>query len=62
MNEQTLQRLKQMKFQGMAIAFKTTLEDGRMTRMTADEIISFMVESEWDHRNNRRIERHINQV
>ena len=43
MNEQTLQRLKQMKFQGMAIAFKTTLEDGRMTRMTADEIISFLL-------------------
>ncbi len=30
MNEQTLQRLKQMKLQGMATAFKTTLEDGRM--------------------------------
>ena len=30
MNELTLQRLKQMKFQGMATAFKTTLEDGRI--------------------------------
>jgi DNA replication protein DnaC len=62
MNEQTLQRLRQMKFQGMALAFKTTLEDGRMTRMTADEIVAFLIESEWDHRNNRRIERHINQA
>jgi DNA replication protein DnaC len=62
MNEQTLQRLKQMKFQCMATAFKTTLEDGRMSSMTADEMVAFMVESEWDHRNNRRIERHINQA
>jgi len=62
MNDQTLQRLKQMKFQGMAIAFKTTLENGRMVSMTADELVAFMVESEWDYRNNRRIERHINQA
>ena len=62
MNDQTLQRLKQMKFHGMATAFKTTLEDGRMSSMTADEMVAFMVESEWDHRNNLRIERHINQA
>ena len=62
MNDQTLQRLKQMNFHGMAIAFKTTLEDGRMASMTADEMVAFMVESEWDYRNNRRIERHINQA
>jgi DNA replication protein DnaC len=62
MNELTLQRLKQMKFQGMAMAFKTTLEDGRMASMTADEMVAFLIESEWDYRNNRRIERHINQA
>ncbi len=62
MNEKTLQYLKQMNFLGMATAFKTTLEDGRMASMTADEMVAFLVESEWDHRNNRRIERHINQA
>ena len=62
MNEQTLQKLKQMKFNGMATAFKSTLEDGRLARMTADEMMSFLIESEWDYRNNRRIERHINQA
>ena len=29
MNDQTLQKLKQMNFHGMAMAFKTTLEDAR---------------------------------
>ena len=51
-----------MKFQGIAIAFITTLEDGRMVSMTVDELVAFMVELEWDYRNNRRIERQINQA
>jgi len=33
-----------------------------MAIMTADEMVAFMVESEWDYRNNQRIERHINQA
>ena len=59
MNEAILQKMKQMKLHGMAGAFKTSLEDGGKVSMTADEMISFLVESEWDDRNNRRIERRI---
>jgi DNA replication protein DnaC len=59
MNETILQKMKQMKLHGMAAAFKTSLEDGRKVNLTADEMISFLIESEWDDRNNRRIERRI---
>lgn len=59
MNETILQKMKQMKLHGMAGAFKTSLENGDNVQMTADELISFLVESEWDDRNNRRIERRI---
>lgn len=59
MNEATLQKMKQMKFLGMAQAFRTTLEDGRMSTLTSDEIISMLIEAEWDDRNNRRIERSV---
>jgi DNA replication protein DnaC len=59
MNEETLQKMKQMKFYGMAQVFRTSLEDGRMTTLTSDEIISMLIESEWDDRNNRRIERNV---
>lgn len=59
MNEKTLEKMKNLKFYGMAMAFATCLEDGRMATMTADEMISFLIHSEWDDRNNRRIERHI---
>jgi DNA replication protein DnaC len=59
MNETILQKMKQMKLHGMASAFKTSLEDGRNVHLTTDEMISFLIESEWDDRNNRRIERRI---
>jgi DNA replication protein DnaC len=59
MNETILHKMKQMKLHGMAGAFKTSLEDGRNVHLTADEMISFLIESEWDDRNNRRIERRI---
>jgi DNA replication protein DnaC len=59
MNEAILQKMKQMKLHGMASAFKTSLEDFGRVNLTADEMISFLIESEWDDRNNRRIERRI---
>jgi len=59
MNEETLQKMKQMKFYGMARMFQTSIEDGRMATLTSDEMISVIIESEWDDRNNRRIERNL---
>ena len=51
--------MRQMKFYGMVRAFRTSMENDTMTRMTPDELVSILVESEWDDRNNRRIERQI---
>jgi len=59
MNAETLEKMKSMKFYGMARAFSSCLEDGRMSKMTADEMLSFLITSEWDDRHNRRIERHL---
>jgi DNA replication protein DnaC len=59
MNEKNLQRMKQMKLHGMARAFQTSLENGNKDRFTADEMIEFLVSSEWDDRCNRRTERRI---
>lgn len=59
MNAKTLETMKNLKFYGMARAFTSCLEDGRMSTMTADEMLSFLIDSEWDDRNNRKIERHI---
>ena len=59
MNAETLEKMKTMKFYDMAHAFTSCLEDGRLAKMTADEMLSFLITSEWDDRQNRRIERHI---
>jgi DNA replication protein DnaC len=59
MNEATLHKMKQLKFLGMARAFKASLEDGRLATLTADELISLLIDAESDERNNRRIERNI---
>lgn len=59
MNENTLQKMRQLKFYGMFHAFKTCLENGSHNKYSADELVSFLIESEWDDRNNRRIERSV---
>jgi DNA replication protein DnaC len=59
MNEQTLQKMKQMKFYGMTTAFRTTIQEGRSSALTADEMVSLLIDAEWDDRNNRRIDRNL---
>jgi DNA replication protein DnaC len=51
--------MKQMKFYGMAMAFRTSMENGNMSQLTSDEVISMLIDSEWDDRNNRKIERQV---
>jgi DNA replication protein DnaC len=59
MNTETQEKLRKMKLFGMLRAFKTSIESGRMTKFTTDEMISFLIESEWDDRQNRNIERSV---
>ncbi|WP_318346872.1 IS21-like element helper ATPase IstB [Aquipluma nitroreducens] len=49
--------MRQMKFFGMVRAFRTSIENGSMIQMTGDEMVSMLIDAEWDDRNNRRIER-----
>jgi len=59
MNEQTLHKMRQMKFYGMVRTFRTNMENGTMEKLTTDELVSMLIDSEWDDRNNRRIERQL---
>lgn len=59
MNAETLEKMKSMKFNGMVRAFSSCLDNGQLTKMTADEMVSFLITSEHDDRHNRRIDRHI---
>ena len=59
MNTATLEKMRKMKFLGMHRAFKTSIESGKTENYTADEMISSLIDSEWDDRQNRSIERQL---
>lgn len=62
MNTNSLEKMRQMKFFGMFHAFKTSLERGLPMAYTTDEMIAYLIEAEWDDRQNRRIDRQIQQA
>lgn len=59
MNTQTQQQLKRMKLLGMLRAFTTSFETPEISSLTSDEMIAFLVQSEWDDRQNRQLERQV---
>lgn len=56
MNE-ILDKMRQMHLNGMARAFQHTLEAGKNEKFTVDEMLTHLIESEWDERYNRKLER-----
>ena len=50
MNIETQQKLRKMKLTGMLRAFTTSLESEQTMNYTTDEMIAFLVQSEWDDR------------
>jgi DNA replication protein DnaC len=57
MNTNTLDKMRRMQLLGMHRAFRTSLETQSTTNLTADELIAMLVDSEWDERHQRSIER-----
>lgn len=57
MNEQTLERMRTLKLYGMYRNFKHVLESPLAGTLSADELLSQLMECEWDERNNRAVER-----
>jgi hypothetical protein len=57
MNTTTLDKMRRMRPLGMYHTFKSTMESPRNDPFTADELIALLVDSEWDDRHNRTIER-----
>lgn len=59
MNEQTMEKMKTMKLHGMVRAFRTSLESGNAETWTADEMLSMLIDAEWDERYNRKLDRNL---
>ena len=56
MNQETLEKMRQMRLQGMYNAFKTSMESFKTESMTTDQFVAWLVSNEWDDRCNRMIE------
>jgi len=56
-NQATLERMQQMKLHGMVRAFRATMESGTKNQFTSDELLSHLVDAEWDERHDRRLAR-----
>ena len=56
-NESTLQKMIEMKLSGMAQAFRNILQSSFSTDMTADELVAYLVDAEFEERQNRRLAR-----
>jgi DNA replication protein DnaC len=59
MNEQTIEKMRTMKLFGMVRAFRTSLESGKTEKYTPDEFLGMLVDSEWDDRYNRKLDRSV---
>ena len=56
-NNATIDKMKSMRLHGMAHAFKNLLETGTTMKLTTDEAVSYLIDSEWDFKHNRKLER-----
>lgn len=61
-NNQTLEKLRQMRLPAMASLHKQHLEDNRIKSMGTDEYLALLVDHQWEDRLNRKIARLINQA
>lgn len=57
MNEETLNKMKKMRLHGMHRNFQSMIQTNRTEQLTPDEFIAQLIESEWDERHHRSLER-----
>ena len=54
-NEKTIEKMNNLRLFGMARAFQSLI-DQKQT-LTSDETIAYLVDSEWDYKYNKKLER-----
>ncbi len=56
-NNQTIEKLRQMRLGAMAELHAAHLKDNRTSKSTADEYLALLTDHQWEDRQNRKIER-----
>lgn len=52
----TLDKLKKMRLPGMVAAYSSLLANAQLSDMTCDEVLAYLVDMEWEGRENRRLQ------
>ena len=55
--KETLEKMRRMHLTGMARAFHLTQQSEKNEKFTPDEMIAHLIDSEWDERYNRKLDR-----
>src|SRR5690625_6941676 len=61
-NNQTIEKLKQMRLSAMATLHLQHLKDNQLESFTIDEYLALLTDHEWEHRKNQKITRLIKQA
>lgn len=61
-NNQTIEKLRKMRLSGMAELHKQHASGNRHTEFSPDEYLAMLTDHEWDSRQNRKIQRLLNQA
>ena len=59
MNSTLLNKMAQMKFFGMQQTYQTLLDSNQHHSLTNDEVVSMLIQGEWEDRENRKINRYL---
>ncbi|HTH32699.1 MAG TPA: hypothetical protein VL946_15215 [Lacibacter sp.] len=59
MNNETVKKMGDMRLYGMQTAFKTFVEQPPSVNFTNNEMAQYLVQSEWDDRKHRSLQRNI---
>lgn len=55
MNNSTIEKMLTLRLQGMRSAFETCLQSRDYQKFTSDELLSHLIQSEWEFRENKKI-------
>jgi DNA replication protein DnaC len=57
MNTATMEKMRELRLHGMLRAFKDSIEQRTAAGLSADELLAFLIDAEWDERYNRTLAR-----
>lgn len=62
MSTTTLNTMSRLKLHGMLSSYRTLMETRQYQELSAEESIDMLIQSEWEYRESRKINRHISQA